>query len=81
MCMRFRGTLLPTCEEVRSCNIPVFWLQLWHIRKTHISAYRSSMQPGSRSFEVPYILYTKSPEAQGLLEEIRRQSSVSTNVA
>ena len=30
---------------------PVFWWQLWHIKKTHISAYRSSMQPGSRSFE------------------------------
>ena len=40
---------------------PVFWWQLWHIKKTHISAYRSSMQPGS----IP-----------GLLEEIRRQSSV-----
>ena len=40
---------------------PVFWWPLWHIKKTHISAYRSSMQPGS----IP-----------GLLEEIRRQSSV-----
>ena len=27
MCMRFRGTQLPTCEEVPSCNTSVFWWQ------------------------------------------------------
>ena len=49
-CMQSCSTPLPTCEEELSCNIPVFWW-LWHTKKTHISAYRSSMQPGSRSFE------------------------------
>ena len=65
----------PICEEVLYCNILVFWWQLWHSRKTHISANRSSMQPGSRSFEcirVAVLVVMESQEAHGPLEEIRR---------
>ena len=57
MCILFRGTLLLTCEEVPSCSTPVFWWHLWHIRKTHISVYGYSMQPGFRSFEVHTYCY------------------------
>ena len=79
-CMQFCRMPLPTCEEVPSCNIPVFWWPLWHITKTHI-CLQILHAARFQVFRGAYILLrvlavTKSQEAQGLLEEIRRQSSV-----
>ena len=74
--------LLLTCEEVPSCSTPVLWWQLWHTRKNPHLCLQILHAAKFQVFRDAYILLrvladTKSQEAQGLLEEIRRQSSVS----
>ena len=76
--MQCCGTPLPTCEEEPSYNIHVFWWQLLDNKKTHTFAYRYSMLPYSRSFEVHTYycgcwLSPESQEAQGLLDDVQQQ--------
>ena len=73
--------LLPTFDEVPSCNISVFGWQLWHIRKNPPLCLQIHHAARFQVLLSVYILLrvladTKSQEAQGLLEEIRRQSGV-----
>ena len=74
--------LLLTCDEVPSCSTSVFWWQLWHIRPNPHLCLQILHAAKCQVFRGAYILLRvladkKSQEAQGLLEEIRRQSSVS----
>ena len=73
--------LLPTCDEVPSCNIPVFGWQLWNIRKNPPLCLQIHHAARFQVLLSVYILLrvladTKSQEAQELLAEIRRQSGV-----
>ena len=72
-CMQFCSTPIPTCEEELSWNIHVFWWQLLLTKKTHTGAYRYSMLPYSRSFEVHTYYYGCCPS-----QRVRRHRSFLT---
>ena len=60
----------------------MFWWQLWHIRKNPHLSLQILHAAKFQVFRGAYILLrvlavTESQEAQGLLQEIRRRSSVS----
>ena len=81
-CRQFCSTLLPTCEEEPSYNTHVFWWQLLINEKIPHLCLQILHAAKFHFFRGAYILLreladTKSQEAQGLLEEIRRPSSVS----
>ena len=51
-CMQFCSVLLLTCEEELFFNTRVLWWQLFVSKKDHTAAYKYSMLPCSRSFEM-----------------------------
>ena len=78
--MQFCSTLLSTCEEEPSCNPRVLVATVAHQENPHpclqiLHAAKFQVLRGAYIL-LRVLAVTESQEAQGLLEEIRRQPSV-----